>query len=212
MRRASIVLLSAAIATTLSCSKAGPTSTPTAAAADYCPLTAGSTWKYDQYSIGGGIGWAGDSCWSRVLGPVTAPDSTACVGVINVHADTILHPPCDSSVSYCLKTDSSLAFYNPTTQQWLRSLSLPLSIGSRWAVYADTFGNYDSMVVEACEVVTVPAGVFQSCYRLREFQGPAAGNPVCFHWYAPNIGPVMDSIAANGSAALMKLRSFHISP
>jgi hypothetical protein len=68
------------------------------------------------------------------------------------------------------------------------------------------------MEVVARETVTVPAGTFPNCYKIREHMGPGTGYYECYRWYAPDVGPVMDSVSVAGGAALAKLRLFRVQP
>jgi hypothetical protein len=83
-----------------------------------------------------------------------------------------------------------------------RLLKLPLEVGAGW-----TYGSDSAFALDQVPV-SVPAGDFESCYRVAYRLSSLNGREFWYIWYAPDVGIVRIDEVGNGVTAELRSVNF----
>lgn len=174
-----ISVLMIAVVTILGCATVTSTGGGTSGGGrEYFPNTDGYSWSYNYRPMSGSqmemnITFSG----SITSGGKTFQVFKGNIGIITFE-------------SYVIVTDSNVKTYNTLTSEASTLLVFPLNVGSHWF----NSGSDESQVL-ALETVTVQAGTFNNCYKVRTTRQASFYDD----WYAPNVGLIKE---INSSATL----------
>jgi len=166
-------------------------------AADYFPLQVGNRWTYSP-----SYGDKGDRV-DTIVGTETVNGTFTYIWNRQEAPDDNYNEK-----RWYAKDDSYVKFYRIWGNEGLDPPFNPISpwrvfklnpiVGDTWISEAD-FGAFDFKttyyVESTTDDVTVPAGTFSNCVRVRELNEMTLGNQTEYeyekHWYAPSVGPVI---------------------
>ncbi len=187
-------------------------------AVPYYPTALGNTWigQVDGMMIGG----HGDTSTvsgrtsSRIIGQTTHAQGFELWTLEEVDSliywshDTV-YTEIDTSLVYVSLSSSEVGVYDDTvTTEHEILFKLPLTVGETWTPYAD-YPTVTREVISLTDSVTVPAGSFSGCLRMRDTD---LMNPtVWVYYFAPDVGQVLMIVDSTENCHISKrLMSFVI--
>ncbi len=175
-----------------------------AVTSDYAPLSVGDSWTYAspdgskrvQVSVPGMATVAGTACFR----------------------EQVVDQAGNSSTQYVARNPDSLMAYDATLGTWYVDRRLPYVSGNRWNLPLAAGQLQDTRFVDGMENLGVPAGSFESCYKVRTLtvsqSAGVSSTATDLVWAAPDVGDIqMAHLDATGKVVVdYQLVQFHLVP